>query len=80
MVLQDKMLKERGLSVDFWKDDWQNKEYIITLLVYLILETILYIPTLIFASDLFAVLLSLALNSYHLYLKFVLLVYLAHLR
>lgn len=34
-------------------NDWQNKPYLITLLVYLILETILYIPTLIFASDLF---------------------------
>jgi hypothetical protein len=34
-------------------NDWQHKEYLITLLVYLILETILYIPTLIFASDLF---------------------------
>lgn len=35
-------------------NDWQDKGYLISILVYLILETILYIPTLIFASDLFA--------------------------
>ncbi|MEK8181195.1 potassium channel family protein [Flavobacterium buctense] len=35
-------------------NDLQNKPYLITILVYLILETILYIPTLIFASDLFS--------------------------
>ncbi|MBF6640440.1 two pore domain potassium channel family protein [Flavobacterium sp. J49] len=34
-------------------NDWQNQPYLIPILVYLILETILYIPTLIFASDLF---------------------------
>lgn len=33
---------------------WQEHKILIWLLVYLILETILYIPTLIFASDLFA--------------------------
>jgi len=33
---------------------WQDHKILIWLLVYLILETILYIPTLIFASDLFA--------------------------
>jgi hypothetical protein len=32
---------------------WQEHKILIWLLVYLILETILYIPTLIFASDLF---------------------------
>jgi len=33
---------------------WQDYKVLIWLLVYLILETILYIPTLIFASDLFS--------------------------
>lgn len=33
---------------------WQDYPILIWILVYLILETILYIPTLIFASDLFA--------------------------
>ncbi|WP_264521039.1 potassium channel family protein [Flavobacterium sp. N1994] len=33
---------------------WQEYKVLIWLLVYLILETILYIPTLIFASDLFS--------------------------
>jgi hypothetical protein len=33
---------------------WQDYPILILILVYLILETILYIPTLIFASDLFA--------------------------
>lgn len=35
-------------------NEWQDHQVVIWLLVYLILETILYIPTLIFASDLFA--------------------------
>lgn len=35
-------------------NDWQDHKILIWLLVYLIIETILYIPTLIFASDLFA--------------------------
>jgi hypothetical protein len=35
-------------------NNWQDHKILILLLVYLILETILYIPTLIFASDLFA--------------------------
>ncbi len=35
-------------------NDWLNYPILIWVLVYLILETILYIPTLIFASDLFA--------------------------
>lgn len=35
-------------------NDWQYYPWIITILVYLLLETILYIPTLIFASDLFS--------------------------
>lgn len=28
MVFQEKLLKERGLSVDFWKDDWKRKQYV----------------------------------------------------
>jgi hypothetical protein len=35
-------------------NNWQDHIILIWFLVYLILETILYIPTLIFASDLFA--------------------------
>lgn len=34
--------------------DWQSNSYIVFILVYLLLETVLYIPTLIFASDLFS--------------------------
>jgi hypothetical protein len=33
---------------------WQSNSYIVFILVYLLLETVLYIPTLIFASDLFS--------------------------
>ncbi|MCL9770975.1 potassium channel family protein [Flavobacterium sp. HXWNR69] len=35
-------------------NNWQNQEYIIYVLTYFLLETVLYIPTLIFASDLFS--------------------------
>lgn len=28
MFIQDRLTKERGYSVDFWKDDWKNKQYI----------------------------------------------------
>lgn len=35
------------------KNHWQENHWVIIFLVYLLLETILYIPTLIFASDLF---------------------------
>jgi hypothetical protein len=34
--------------------DWQTIDYIVWILIYLLLETVLYIPTLIFASDLFS--------------------------
>lgn len=34
--------------------DWQTNDYIVWILIYLLLETVLYIPTLIFASDLFS--------------------------
>ena len=33
---------------------WQNQHILIYILVYLLMETVLYIPTLIFASDLFS--------------------------
>lgn len=33
---------------------WQNNPFILGVMVYVMLETILYIPTLIFASDLFS--------------------------
>ncbi|HLO73334.1 MAG TPA: ion channel [Flavobacterium sp.] len=35
-------------------NQWQSNIYIVWMLVYLLLETVLYIPTLIFASDLFS--------------------------
>lgn len=35
-------------------NDWQNNNYVIYILIYILLETIFYIPTLIFASDLFS--------------------------
>lgn len=34
-------------------NQWQNHTYIIALMIYVLIETVLYIPTLIFASDLF---------------------------
>ena len=33
---------------------WQSQEWLIWILVYVFLETVFYIPTLIFASDLFS--------------------------
>ena len=35
-------------------NDWQNYNYVIYILIYVLLETVLYIPTLIFASDVFS--------------------------
>jgi hypothetical protein len=35
-------------------NDWQNNHLILEIMAYVMLETILYIPTLIFASDLFS--------------------------
>lgn len=35
-------------------NQWQNQEWLIWILVYVFLETVFYIPTLIFASDLFS--------------------------
>lgn len=36
------------------KNNWQTNDYMVFAVIYLLLETVLYIPTLIFASDLFA--------------------------
>lgn len=56
----------RDLALDFYVlfkiifpltillNHWQNYDYLIWIMVYLLLETVLYIPTLIFASDLFS--------------------------
>lgn len=33
---------------------WQNNPFVIWIMIYVLLETVLYIPTLIFASDLFS--------------------------
>lgn len=35
-------------------NQWQDNKFILAIMVYLMLETVLYIPTLIFASDLFS--------------------------
>jgi hypothetical protein len=35
-------------------NDWQNINFMIWIMIYVLLETVLYIPTLIFASDLFS--------------------------
>ena len=35
-------------------NDWQTNNYVVLVLIYILLETVLYIPTLIFASDLFS--------------------------
>lgn len=34
MFIQDRLTKERGYSVDFWKEDWKNKQYIQQLIAY----------------------------------------------
>lgn len=34
MVLQDRKFKELGYGVDFWKDDWKNKQYVQQLIAY----------------------------------------------
>ncbi len=34
MLIQDRLTKERGYSVDFWKDDWKTKQYIQQLIAY----------------------------------------------
>ena len=35
-------------------NEWQTNNYVVYILIYILLETIFYIPTLIFASDLFS--------------------------
>lgn len=56
----------RDLALDFYvlfkvifpililSNHWQSNYYLVLFMVYLLLETVLYIPTLIFASDLFS--------------------------
>lgn len=34
MVYQDKLYKEEGIYVDFWKDDWKNKHYVQQMIAY----------------------------------------------
>lgn len=34
MVIHDKMLKQEGLSVDFWLDDWKNRKFVQQLIAY----------------------------------------------
>jgi hypothetical protein len=35
-------------------NDWQSYHFVIWIMIYILLETVLYIPTLIFASDMFS--------------------------
>lgn len=56
----------RDLALDFYvllkvsfpllilTNHWQNHQFVIWIMIYVLLETVLYIPTLIFASDLFS--------------------------
>ncbi len=56
----------RDLALDFYVllkvsfplliliNHWQNHHFVVYIMIYLLLETVLYIPTLIFASDLFS--------------------------
>lgn len=56
----------RDLALDFYVllkvafplviliNHWQNNQYVIWIMIYVLLETVLYIPTLIFASDMFS--------------------------
>jgi hypothetical protein len=56
----------RDLALDFYVllkvafplliliNHWQSNPYVIWLMIYVLLETVLYIPTLIFASDMFS--------------------------
>jgi hypothetical protein len=61
-----KGIEYQNLALDFYvlfkvcfplmilANHWQTNHYVIWIMVYLLLETVLYIPTLIFASDLFS--------------------------
>ncbi len=53
LVLDLFVLAKVAFPVIILSNNWQNNPYILYILVYLMLETILYIPTLIFASDSF---------------------------
>ena len=56
----------RDLALDFYVllkvsfplliliNQWQSNQYVIWIMMYVLLETVLYIPTLIFASDMFS--------------------------
>ena len=56
----------RDLALDFYVllkvafplviliNHWQSNQYVIWIMIYVLLETVLYIPTLIFASDMFS--------------------------
>lgn len=59
-------IQHKDLAVDFFvlfkilfplliiANNWQNNAILIAIMIYFVLETVLYIPTLIFASDLFS--------------------------
>jgi hypothetical protein len=65
-IAAKKGIEYQNLALDFYvlskvcfpliilTNNWQTNHYVIWIMVYLLLETVLYIPTLIFASDLFS--------------------------
>ncbi|MCF8429586.1 MAG: potassium channel family protein [Bacteroidia bacterium] len=65
-ISSKKGIEYQDLSLDFYVtlkvafpfiilvNQWQHNALIISILIYLLIETVLYIPTLIFASDLFS--------------------------
>jgi hypothetical protein len=48
------ILLKLAFPVLILKNHWQENEFLIWIMVYVLCETVLYIPTLIFASDLFS--------------------------
>jgi hypothetical protein len=54
LALDFYVLLKVALPILILINQWQNNHFILGVMVYVMLETILYIPTLIFASDLFS--------------------------
>jgi hypothetical protein len=54
LALDSYVLLKVALPLLILINHWQNNYFILTVMVYVMLETVLYIPTLIFASDLFS--------------------------
>lgn len=54
LVLDFYVLLKAAFPILILINHWQTHKWVVWLLIYLLLETVLYIPTLIFASDLFS--------------------------